>query len=75
MKSYFNLVFTLLFFLYILYILYKQPKVKRCLDCNIWNHIDAISKCKRICKEDNKTFSGKWSINKEKPKESLCECE
>lgn len=69
-----GIVFTILFILYILYISYK-PKIKRCLNCNVWNHRDAVSKCERVCKENNKTFSGKWSLNKENPKESLCECE
>jgi hypothetical protein len=72
--DYISLGIVFLFILYILYILYK-PKVKRCLNCNVWNHIDAVSKCKRLCKEDNKTFSGKWTLNKNNPNESSCECE
>jgi hypothetical protein len=68
-----GIVVVILFIVYILYILYRS-KVRVCVDCNVWNHIDAKSKCKRICEENNKTFSGKWSLNKKNPKESLCEC-
>lgn len=41
-------------------------KSKKCTDCNVWNHLDTKSKCERLCKENNLSYSGKSTkINNE----------
>lgn len=49
-----------------------------CKNCNIWNHVDARTKCHNICQKAdiNKpyNFTGKWKNNPNKPQDSNCQC-
>jgi hypothetical protein len=48
-----------------------------CKNCNIWNHVDANTKCQSICQKAdiNKPYeyTGKWK-NDPKLKDSFCQC-
>ena len=81
-------ILILIAILYIIYINYpnnKQlPQYKRitigapCKNCNIWNHVDANTKCNVICQKAdiNKPykFTGKWVNIDNKSQDSICQC-
>lgn len=78
----------ILIFIAILYIVYKNIETLEntkqltidvpCKNCNIWNHLDAKTKCNTICQKANINkpykFTGKWVNNANKSKDSICEC-
>lgn len=81
-----ELIYVLIFIvvLYIIYInietLQNTKNIKidvPCKNCNIWNHIDAKTKCNSVCQKfdiDNPyTFTGKWEQKSDK-NDSNCEC-
>jgi hypothetical protein len=76
-----------LIFIAILYIVYINIETLQnskiitidvpCKNCNIWNHVDANTKCQSICQKTDidkpYKFTGKWK-NDPKLKGSICEC-
>jgi len=82
--------FHILLGIFILYILYKSIETLQndttkemikhipCNNCNIWNHVDAKTKCQKTCQKDDPDypydFTGKWQTNIKKPQDSICEC-
>ena len=56
-----NLLYILitLLVLFLISKLFTVNSIKKCTDCNVWNHVDARAKCERLCKESNLTYSGK----------------
>ena len=81
-------MFYILIFIVILYIIYKNIETLEntknltvdvpCKNCNIWNHLDANTKCNSNCQkvDTNKPykFTGKWSNLTDKHQDSICEC-
>jgi hypothetical protein len=85
-----ELIYFLIFIaiLYIIYINYNNNKETSkskiitidvpCKNCNIWNHVDAKTKCSSICKKvDNNnpyTYTGTWKNNTNKLQDAVCKC-
>lgn len=60
------LITVLVLFLIVKLFTINFSKSKKCTDCNVWNHLDTKSKCERLCKESNLSYSGKSTkINKD----------
>lgn len=82
-----ELIYFLIFIL-VLYIIYinvetlENTKILTvdvpCKNCNIWNHIDAKTKCNSNCKKINQDssykFTGNWKQNSDKSRDFICEC-
>lgn len=49
-----------------------------CEHCNIWNHLDAKTKCNNACQKKDYVklynFTGKWRANDNKLQNSICQC-
>jgi hypothetical protein len=77
-----------LIFIFVLYVIYRNVETLQntkmlttdspCKNCNIWNHLDAKTKCNNICKQINQdnsyNFSGKWINDSNNLKNSVCQC-
>ena len=65
-------IITTIFLLYFIIIRFlNYSKFKKCTKCNVWNHVDIRSKCERICKENNLTYT---NISNKSKKDLHCEC-